>query len=222
MAQFVAHAAFRHQRQSEARLGQALLRRQAVDQGDVGSLQPRPDQLACEDMAGRIALIGRRRKADPAFAFQHPCVTHAASGQAMTGRGDDQHRLATGLQRDEFRSIAGEIAQTERGLAATDQVSDLGARGGAELERTSFERRAKRRSTSTMWVSARVPTRASEMAPRMPVLRPCTASRPSLSAASAASAWGRKAWPPRSAGRGRGCARTSARRVLPPGGRGGG
>ena len=58
-----------------------------------------------------------------------------------------------------------------------------------------MERRANWRSTSTMWVSASVPTSASETAPCCSLTVARTASRPSSIAASTASANGRKARP---------------------------
>ena len=44
-AQFVAHTAFRHERQAEAGLRQAFLCGQAVDQGDIGGVQSGMDQF---------------------------------------------------------------------------------------------------------------------------------------------------------------------------------
>jgi hypothetical protein len=45
LAQLVAHAALGHQGQTEACLGEALLRRQAVDQGDVGVVKADTHEL---------------------------------------------------------------------------------------------------------------------------------------------------------------------------------
>ena len=53
LAQLVAHAAFGHQGEAKARLGQPLLRRQAVDQRDVGVVEPGAHELAGEQVARR-------------------------------------------------------------------------------------------------------------------------------------------------------------------------
>jgi hypothetical protein len=51
LTELVAHAAFRYQRQTEAGLGQALLGGQAVDQGDIGAVEPGTNQSARQGLA---------------------------------------------------------------------------------------------------------------------------------------------------------------------------
>ena len=101
-AQFVAHAALRDECQSEAGLGQTLLRGQAVDQGDIGVVQPGADQLPRQYMTRRITFATRWREPDPAFARQQARIAHAAVGQSVARFRDHQHCFASGGQCVEF------------------------------------------------------------------------------------------------------------------------
>jgi len=134
LAQLVAHAAFGHQGEAEARLRQPLLCRQAVDQSHVGIVETGTDKLPCQQVPRGIAVARRRWKADPALARQVLGTQATATGQAMVARRDHPHRLAAGAELHEVGAVAGEVAQAERGFAAAHQVGDLGARRGAQLE----------------------------------------------------------------------------------------
>jgi len=67
LPKLIPYTALGDQRQAEAGLRQALLCGEAVDQGDVGAVEPGPDQLARQGMAG-ILLTDRRWKTDPSLA----------------------------------------------------------------------------------------------------------------------------------------------------------
>jgi hypothetical protein len=137
-AELLVDAALRQERQPEARLHHALLRRQAVDRNDLGVAKA----------AGREPLLERRRvrlrrrpgsgrECDPSLAGQRPRVDPPRSREAMSRRAHRHHRLVVDRRRDQIRMGVDVVAQTQGRVPPTDKGADLRAerRANPEVDR---------------------------------------------------------------------------------------